>query len=206
MRAGLVNVSREAAEHVYHCLLEMGAQQINPVLAVIADHNTIQRDKKYPAELLQFNGAGWRAYYHCHANQPEIDHLFENEHGHFHLFTRLDSTEASWSHLVALSMDEFGQPLRWFMVNHWVTGENWSGAETLRQKLVDIPYSSQSSLLEEWLLSILALYQQDILQMLTSRDACITGEQFLQDRKHYLLEEKGIILKQKLEQAFTAND
>lgn len=194
----------EAAESLLHCLLEMGEQGSNPVLEVIEHQATIQQEIKYPAEHLQFKGTGWRAYYHTHANNPDINHLFEKEHGHFHIFVS-DEDSQNWSHLVALSMDEYGQPLRWFMLNHWVTGETWCDAGVFNKILDQIPYREQETLVEVWLLALVSLYQSEIKDLLQERDQAPginSNEALRQDRTLYLLAEKNIDIKQKLESIY----
>jgi len=182
----------------------MGEQNLNPVLLCLSNNLQIQAQKKYPEGLLQFNETGWRAYYHCHANKDDINHLFEEEHGHFHLFVRHTEHPESWSHVVALSMDDMGQPLRWFMVNHWVTGETWLTAPLLSAQLHDIPLTEQNTLLEQWLLSMLALYKDDINALLVLRDHSLNIKHshgdIKQDREYYLLSELAIKLQHKLEQ------
>lgn len=202
----------EAAETLVHCLVEMGEQDSNPVLEVIGHQTTMLQEIKYPAEHLQFNGTGWRAYYHTHANNPGLNHLFAKEHGHFHIFIPADDFD-SWSHLAALSMDEFGQPLRWFMVNHWVTGGTWLDAAALIKKLESVPFSQQSNLLEIWLLSLLSIYKKEIIALLLERDKSIEinnneaqSTEPKQNREIYLLAEKNIELKAKLEMIFINNN
>ena len=113
----------------------MGQLQINPVLEVISSEPSLQKEKKYPSGLLQFNQSGWRAYYHCHSYEADIQPLFANEHGHFHIFMQINKDTDSWTHLVALSMDQYGQPLCWFTVNHWVTAESWLAEPALARLL-----------------------------------------------------------------------
>lgn len=182
----------------------MGELKSNPVLQVIEKNFPIEQEKKYPESLLQFNSTGWRAYYHCHANKKDINHLFEAEHGHFHIFLRLTEHPETWTHVVALSIDDMGQPLRWFMVNHWVTGEVWLAAPLLSEKLRDIPFTKQSTLLEQWLLSMVALFKDEITGLLTWRDQVLDvngAEEYRQDRQYYLLAEQAINLQNKLEHA-----
>ena len=186
------------------CLLEMGQADSNPVLEVIADASPVVEEVKYPKGHLHFNGSGWRAYYHCHANQSDIHHLFAAEHGHFHFFICSDEASDTWSHLVALSMDALGQPLRWFMVNHWVTGETWLPANQLTTLIQNIPYQKQESLLEEWLLCMLEIYKTEISGLLLKREQHpgIQDAQQRQNRDIYLLAEEKIDLQQKLEHIF----
>lgn len=199
-----------AAESLYHCLVELGEQSSNPVLQVLDNTLDILQQKKYPKELLHFNGTGWRAYYHCHTNKDDINHLFDAEHGHFHIFTQLTEHPETWTHVVALSIDEMGQPLRWFMVNHWVTGEKWCDAGTLTTQLQCIAFKEQKTLLERWLLAIVALYKDEIVELLTLRDQSLmfnhstnNTEENKKNRHYYLLAEQKINLRNKLEQVMS---
>lgn len=197
----------------------MGQLQINPVLEVISSAQTLQKEKKYPPGLLQFNQTGWRAYYHCHSYQDDIQPLFATEHGHFHIFIQINKDTDSWTHLVALSIDEYGQPIRWFMVNHWVTAENWLAEPELTRLLSAYFSANQNLILEQddnkqhqlqynhtqqWLLSMLELYQQEILILLKMRDRSLMLENHKienigQDKHYYLLSEAKIDLQAKLE-------
>lgn len=194
----------EAAEILLQCLQEMGASESNPVLEVLAGESPVTQEVKYPKGHLQFNGKGWRAYYHCHANRSDIHQLFSAEHGHFHIFARVDEAGDKWTHLVALSMDAFGQPLRWFMVNHWVTGETWLQANQLISLIKNISYQQQDSVLEQWLLCMLDIYKEDISGLLLKRDQQenIQTEAQRKNRDLYLLAQEKIDLQQKLEQVF----
>lgn len=194
----------EALGTLLQCLLEMGESESNPVLQVIANESEILEEVKYPKGQLQFNGTGWRAYYHTHAAHADSQQLFSAEHGHFHFFVRNDDDTETWSHLVALSMDDFGQPLRWFMVNHWVTGETWLEAKELMTVIEDIPYQQQENVLEQWLLCMLDVFKTEISGLLLSRDKCanIQNEAQRQNRDIYLIAEEKIDLQQKLEQVF----
>ncbi len=191
-----------ARELLRQSILKMGEQNSNPVLQVLDNNQSIQQEVKYPGGLLHFNHSGWRAFYHCHSNQKDIQALFKTEHGHFHIFTPVAGQVAAWAHLVALSMNDSGQPLRWFMVNHWVSGETWLDAYLLEQQIRKIPFAEQTSMLEQWLLSMLGIYQADIISLLRQRDSIIESKQdkkCKQDRHLYLLAEQKINLQKKLE-------
>lgn len=176
------------------CLLEMAAAETNPVLQVINLDQPLQENKKYPADLLRFNQSGWRAYYHCHPANRAGNHRFKGEHGHFHLFVQTNSKPKKWSHVAAIAMDSMGQPLGWFTVNHWVTGEVWERADTLIRLLKSIPYTQPVSLVERWLLSILALSHNKLKALLLERDEILKQHELKnddakQDREIYLLSE-----------------
>ena len=193
----------DAADSLIACLLEMAEAETNPVLQVINTDKPLEENKKYPAQLLQFSQTGWRAYYHCHPVTRTGNHRFQGEHGHFHIFIRTQNEPEKWSHLVALAMDNMGQPLGWFTVNHWVTGETWENAETLVKYLDSIPYDNPglSKSVERWLLSILAVSRDKVINVLYERDKILKQKQLnqnepdiKQDKGIYLLSEMSINL------------
>ena len=178
----------------------MGRLNSNPVLQIINQCEEIKQEVKYPEGLLQFEGNNWQAFYHIHTNNASINHLFEGEHGHFHIFAKVSEQPAAWSHVAALSMDLMGQPLRWFMVNHWVTGEKWVGASILIEKLNEIFLSEKNALVQKWLLAMLVVYKQEVTSLLKARDKLLESqdkELFLKDKEIYLLTEKAIKLEDK---------
>ena len=178
-----------SAQHLIECINKFAQLESNPVLAVIPADAHIEQNRKYPEPVLQFADCGLRSYYHCH----EMTGKPEHEHGHFHIFIKSDSDR--WSHLAALTMDHFGQPIQWFTVNHWVSGEDWLPASGLQQALSELQQSSQLlSLHERWLLAMLLFYQQKITLMLELRDSRLielsaSGDatDVLQDRTIYTL-------------------
>lgn len=194
-----------AIELLSRCLLEMAKAETNPVLEIIKSELPLKEDKKYPANLLQFNHMGWRAYYHCHPSTRTGNHRFKGEHGHFHLFIRTQESPEKWSHLAALSMDNMGQPLGWFTVNHWVTGEEWESSHHLVQYLKNIPFDAQNTLVECWLLSFLHISRETVEDVVHERDKIIEKKQIenegldiKKDKELYLLSEKAISLEKLL--------
>lgn len=183
----------------------MAEAETNPVLQVINSDLPLEENKKYPADLLQFNQTGWRAYYHCHPATQAGNHRFQGEHGHFHIFVRTQNNPEKWSHLVALAMDPMGQPLGWFTVNHWVTGEAWESSKILIRYIKAISLNSKNNLVECWLLSLLSLSCDAVSMILNERDnmlnqmKIVTEEQDIkQNKKLYLLSETPINLKELL--------
>jgi len=181
------------------CLLDMAEAETNPVLQVIPSDSPLKENKKYPPELLQFNGLGWRAYYHCHPASRAGDHRFKGEHGHFHIFVRIKDEPEKWSHFVALAMNNMGQPIGFFTVNQWVTGEEWESAKKLIKYLDDIPFSEQKEVVEMWLLSLLIINRDLIAAVLVERDNIITVKKgqlpdadIKKDKGLYLLSEVAL--------------
>ena len=203
----------DPVESLVACLLEMAEAETNPVLEVINPEIPLQENKKYPADLLQFSQLGWRAYYHCHPVSRAGNHRFKGEHGHFHIFVRINDVENEserWSHLVALAMDNMGQPLGWFTVNDWVTGETWIDSDILSSYLKSIPYdnSSITKLVERWLISLLAVSREEVNSVLIDRDKILKQKQLnvdeltvKQDKAIYLLSERPIGLMKLFEES-----
>jgi hypothetical protein len=116
------------------------------------------------------SGAQW--YYHCHDPKPGAE-----EHGHFHCFIRPEGTGGPIHHLVAVGVDPYGKLIRLFTVNQWVVGDIWADAETtipLLEKF-DVQLAKPSYLVNRWLTAILALYQDEIAELIRQRDAKLAG-------------------------------
>ena len=191
-----------SAQELVNCINQFALNYTNPVIAILPDNSVVEFEKKYPNPMLSFSGIGVRAYYHCHSSDNRPD----TEHGHFHVFLKTDSEK--WSHLAGLSMDKLGQPLEWFTVNHWVTGEAWITAPALEQQLNKLQKNEgqKLELVENWLLAMLNFYQKALNQLLRERDQEInafltekTLESALEDRNIYILSKYKINLLNDLE-------
>ena len=188
-----------AAQSHIACLLDMAEAETNPVLQVIPADLHLKENKKYPPELLQFKGLGWRAYYHCHPASRAGHHRFKGEHGHFHIFVRIKEEPDKWSHFIAVAMNNLGQPIGFFTVNQWVTGEEWKSAKNLIMYLDDIPFSEQDEVVEMWLLSLLKINKNLIAATLVERDKVIALKkqqmpdvEIKKDKNIYLLSEAAL--------------
>jgi hypothetical protein len=183
---------------LYDCLLEFGRQQSNPVLAVLAGEKPLGEHKYPPGDHLEFGSDAWRAFYHSHFSPGQPG----NEHGHFHLFAPVDGAgKAGWTHVAALSMDNLGQPLRWFAVNRWVTDGTWLDAGTLASIAGSLEPLSSQPLLARWLASMVAVFHEEIVEMLETRDRQLTrvnetqsGPDSLENREVYLLADRPVDL------------
>lgn len=188
-------------------LQSMAERDSNPVLEVLPQGGAPVQMQHYPAQHLEFNQSGWKAFYHCHAEPFQ----FDGEHGHFHIFTRLAEQENAWAHVAGLSMDEFGQPLRWFATNRWVTDETWAEASLLQNRLAQLPLHEVLGDVETWITGMLALYSEQLIRLWSSRDVCLASIQntqaqpALENRQYYLLAELKTELLATLEQALLAH-
>jgi hypothetical protein len=204
MQPGLLSSAEtaqgNAAQRLLQCLQQLGERHSNPVLEVLGDVSQVEKGRQFPQPALQFAGAPWRAYYHCHRDRYHLP----NEHGHFHLFAKLGGDD-DWSHVAALSMDAMGQPLRWFTVNLWVTRGLWREAPRLVPALSTLSQDDELMLVEQWLGAMLGLYADELPSLLQQRDAALNCHRqhgcavdVLADRELYILSEQPINLADKL--------
>ena len=86
------------------------------------------------------------------------------------------------SHLIAVSMDTYGFPIRIFTTNRWVTGENWYPAADVRVMLDRflIDHAFPSWPVNRWISAMVGLYRPYIDVLLEARDEVV--EQWRQER------------------------
>lgn len=80
-----------------------------------------------------------------------------------------------FSHIIAISLDEAGTPIRLFTTNRWVTGETWYAAEDVARMLdrFSIELAHPGWPINRWLCALTQLYRPDILALLNERDAAL---------------------------------
>jgi len=128
-------------------------------------------------------------YFHIHPLGPTA----EEDFGHFHTFLRpfgmpdgvrpmllpqdepLDDPNDAVSHLVAVSVDRSGTPVRLFTTNRWVTGETWYPADDVVRMLdhFTIDLAQPSWLLNCWLTALIRLFKPQIIGLLHARDKAV---------------------------------
>ena len=76
------------------------------------------------------------------------------------------------SHLVAIALDEQGEPIRLFTTNRWVTGETWYRAADVIQMLdrFTIRLTAPSAVLNRWVGAMIRLFLPQIAALLHARD------------------------------------
>lgn len=163
------------------CARVLAKGEIDLVSEVLRGHGTFYELEHYPPNDVFDHDSHSQYYYHAHR---------KGEHGHFHAFLRgtgmppgvkpvpYDGAEA-WpsgdqaiSHLVAISMDAYGQPLGLFTVNRWVTAEAWYPAEAVIQMLDNfrIEHAYPSWPVNRWLTATVRLFRPQIEWLLRRRD------------------------------------
>jgi len=149
-------------------------------------------------------------FYHRHPGPTRKRPAPPTEHGHFHLFLRGEGMPAGITpllmpelavanaplprqsaplklgrsdevcHLVALSVDGRGEPLRLFTTNRWVTGETWYRADDVIRMLdrFRLRGDRPSGLLNRWIGALLRLFQPEIATLLRDRDQAILEQRW----------------------------
>ena len=179
----------EAARDIAECyrVLEKGGS--NVVAEILRTQDTFYEWNHYPDGDVYDRDSHGQYYYHAHPSP-----LRDSEHGHFHTFLRAagmaegvrpaplpESVERplggdALSHLVAISMDRRGYPVRLFTTNRWVTGETWYDATDVAG-MIDrfvIDHASPSWPTNRWISAMIRLFKPQILQLLEERDAAVT--------------------------------
>lgn len=157
-------------------------------------HYTLQKKRRhqsydhYPKGDRIDHATGSQYFYHCHRED------FDNEeHGHFHCFMRykqiskrikpvyppdVSKHEAPpMTHLVAIAMNRYGQPIRLFTVNQWVSSEIWYEARDMskflkrfRMTLDTDPYWQ---VLDQWVTGMLHVFTPQIQWLHSVRDEVV---------------------------------
>lgn len=154
-------------------------------------HYTLNKKRKfermnhYPKGDRIDHSTGAQFFYHCHRENFE-----STEHGHFHCFLRYKHIPksikpaplADWdkymdnpmTHLVAIAMNQMGQPIRLFTVNRWVTSEICYEAKHVpnfikryKMTLQNDPYWQ---VLDKWVEGMLHLFAPQISWLHHARD------------------------------------
>ncbi|MDZ3837200.1 MAG: hypothetical protein U0S49_07485 [Rhodospirillales bacterium] len=184
----------DAGGQIRECyrLLRKGGGNI--VGEVLRGHGAFCDWEHYPPSDVYDDETHSQYYYHAHPGACRFV-----EHGHFHTFLRPLGMPAGIvpaaaadggagaadgfadnqapSHLVAISMDEAGYPVRLFTTNRWVTGETWYRAEDvirmLDRFLVDLAYPSLP--VNIWISAMVRLFRPEIEALIRERDAVLAA-------------------------------
>ncbi len=172
------------------------------IVSYVLDGRPAVCDAHYPDGDEVDTESGYRYYYHSHEGRP-WNHL---EHGHFHLF---QETAEGFHHLVAISVDGRGLPVRLFTTNRWVTGEHWRPAPQIVQALRQFAIRDTGPLaaLNRWINAMVQLFRPQIESLARERDtrlatAVAAGrerERFLEDRRTHILSQTPLSLMERLD-------
>lgn len=168
----------------------------------------------YPKDDVIDHSAGYQYFYHSHSPEDRQD---SPEHGHFHLFARMDrgkhvidaNTEINFLdslksvpdrqstniNLLCISLDAKGVPLSMFTVNRWVTGDQLLSASTTLALLNDFRMATPGfEIVNQWLEAMLGLFWPEIVELLLQRDLRLAVLASERNQPSSLLEDKNIEL------------
>lgn len=191
-----------AGEEIQECYRVLGKTSANTVGEILSGQGEFVEWDHYPKGDVFDRETHSQYYYHAHRGS-------QNEHGHFHVFVRhggmpagvrpaLNESDEEWPsgddaicHLIAISMDVHGFPLRLFTTNRWVTGETWYPAADaiamLDRFLIDHTWPSWAT--NRWISAMIRLFRPQIADLILQRDASVAewrrshgGEDAFEDR------------------------
>ena len=144
-------------------------------------------------------------FYHTHPGSAR-----DIEHGHFHTFVRAKGMpthvkparrkamacspcgDDALSHIIGISMDPHGTPLRLFTVNRWVTGETWYNAADVCELIdrFEVDHTQPSWATNRWITAMIQLFWPQAMALVRARDSTIAkwqranpGADVLEDRR-----------------------
>ncbi len=177
-----------AGEEVVECHRVLARTGDNLVGEVLRDAGPFLEWDHYPKGDVFDHETHSQYYYHAHPQE-----LRPGEHGHFHIFMRPlgmppgimpaavpefempEGENAALCHLIGISMDSHGVPIRLFTVNRWVTGEVWYVADDVRAMLdsFEIDHARPSWPVNRWVGAMVRLFRPQISTLLDARDGAV---------------------------------
>jgi hypothetical protein len=176
--------------------------EVAPAGAAASDDNGLCEWRHYPDGEVYDPATHAQYFFHVHPTNGRLP----PEHGHFHTFLHAEGmptgvaplvlpeaavaalapppqgaplkrgAREEVSHLVAISVDRCGEPIRLFTTNRWVTGETWYRADDVIAMLDRFTFAASagpSSLCDRWLVAVVQLFRPQIAALLRQRDATV---------------------------------
>ena len=194
---------REAAARLLDDIEHDTAKGRNMLTDLLGRRAAFEVWEHYPVRDAVDAHSGYRFYYHAHERRAR------GEHGHFHVFAPLAprAGEADYVHLVGLSVDARGFPLRVFTTNQWVTAERWLPAPRILRALDRLDLShTRPSRVARWVQDSTRLFAPQIAAVVQRRDARIAqrarrlGEHGArQDRRTHIVSQCRVDLSRQFE-------
>ena len=183
-----LRVMAGAGDRILECYRVLRKSNANVVAEVLRGQGEFYEWDHYPKGDAYDHETHGQYYYHSHPAD-----LRGGEHGHFHTFVRPKGMPAgvkpapladfkppkdkkdALSHLVAISTNKAGYPVRLFTTNRWVTGETWYAAKDVIRLvdrfLMDLAYPSWP--VNIWITEMLRLFRPQIEELLLARDRTV---------------------------------
>ena len=160
----------------------------------------------YPANDCTDADSGFEFYYHAHTR----DEMSADEHGHFHVFRRDPRRADKFFHVIGVSLDARGLPIKLFTTNTWVTGETMAPATQVAKaaQQFGVKAHGRAAPIARWLTALMQLYATEIAELARERDeklerlasASQSRKVLQQDRRVRVLSQRRVNMLKKLNQ------
>lgn len=184
----------QACLRILECYRVLRKSDSNVVAELLRDSESFRQWDHLPEDDVIDYESSSQYFYHAHAPEDRTAD-WSYEHGHFHTFLRRigipedaapitapgdglpESTSQANCHLITVSMNAAGYPVRLFTVNRWVTGDTWYAADDVCQfaSRFEIDQARPSWPVNIWITEMLRLFRPQITQLLLDRDAAIAS-------------------------------
>ena len=174
----------EAGAEVLECYRVLAKAKSNTVAEVLKNRGEFLEWDHFPKGDVVDWETHSQFYYHAHPKKQRPD-----EHGHFHTFMRYkgmgknqkpmdlqfpqeENKDRIGTHLIAISMDNKGFPIKLFTTNRWVTDETWYQGVDVIGMLDDfeIDHTYPSWATNRWLTGMVLLFRPQIEELILKRD------------------------------------
>jgi hypothetical protein len=182
----------EAGTLILECYRVLQKTEENVVSHVLQTRDDFYEWDHYPDGDVYDHETHSQHYYHAHPPE-ERSKKYGHEHGHFHTFLRpkgfprgikpvpladLEKPESpndALCHLIGISMNQAGYPIRLFTTNRWVTGETWYKADHVIKMLdhfvMDLTFPSWP--VNIWITNMIQLFRPQIEDLILKRDTAL---------------------------------
>lgn len=185
---GELEAMLEAGARVLEAKRVLSNTSDNIVGELLRDSSTFYEWNHYPEGDVFDATSNAQYYYHAHPKDER-----PNEHGHFHTFLRPrgmppgiepapvpdyqapEGENDALCHLIAVSCDVHGDPIKLFSTNRWVTAETWYRAEDVIRMLsyFQIDHVRPSWAVNIWLTNAMILFRPQIRTLIEERDRVV---------------------------------
>lgn len=214
----------QASLRILECYRVLRKSGSNVVAELLRDSEDFRQWDHLPEDDVIDHESGSQYFYHAHAPEDRTAD-WSYEHGHFHTFLRRtglpedaapitfpgdgppESTSQANCHLITVSMNAAGYPVRLFTVNRWVTGDTWYSADDVCRFVsrFEVDQARPSWPVNIWITGMLRLFRPQIERLLLDRDAAIAswreahpGENPYEARDHEILSWMDISVEQQV--------
>lgn len=179
--------ARRGAKALIACYTDLArtnSHLLQPIL-----HGTVPVQwEHYPADDAIDRGGVYQWFYHSHSPADRPDSA---EHGHFHLFARVEgvvglvdatmegefleslsagNASAATRHLLCLGLNASGVPISLFTVNSWVTGDLPLSSVATLALLESIRLETAHPMIDGLIVGVIQLYASEIRALFAQRD------------------------------------